>query len=229
MKIIKQETEEKTLTNKQLARRRWNAKNKEKQAARMKMYRTLNKESLSIKEKEAYLNNKEYHSKRAKEYRIKNLDKLTAYSRNYYYNNRQKCIIMVQNYNKLHKEIIAAKSKIRSIKKYKENPYHRMCHLLKNRIRDGIKTGGGKKNTNAETLLGCTFEYVRQHLASLFRPGMTWENNTKHGWHIDHKIPCASFDLTDPEQQKKCFHYTNLQPLWWYENLTKHSKLNWTI
>jgi len=46
------------------------------------------------------------------------------------------------------------------------------------------------------------------------RKGMTWENRGKGGWHIDHVLPYASFDLSDPEQQKICFHYTNLQPLW---------------
>lgn len=53
---------------------------------------------------------------------------------------------------------------------------------------------------------------------------MTWENYGVHGWHIDHIRPCKSFDLTDPEQQKECFHYTNLQPLWWWENLEKGGK-----
>jgi hypothetical protein len=55
---------------------------------------------------------------------------------------------------------------------------------------------------------------------------MTFDNFGK--WHIDHIIPCASFDLTKPEQQRQCFHYTNLQPLWAFENLSKGSKINLT-
>jgi hypothetical protein len=52
---------------------------------------------------------------------------------------------------------------------------------------------------------------------------MTREN---HGiWHIDHITPCTAFDLTDPEQQKKCFHYTNLQPLWASDNIRKGNKI----
>ena len=54
---------------------------------------------------------------------------------------------------------------------------------------------------------------------------MTWENHGRYGWHIDHIMPCSSFDLTDPEQQKKCFHYTNLQPLWAHENMSKGAKI----
>ena len=60
--------------------------------------------------------------------------------------------------------------------------------------------------------------------SSSFKTGMTRENHGKV-WHIDHIIPCASFDLTDPDQQKKCFHYTNLQPLWAKENLIKGVKI----
>jgi hypothetical protein len=54
---------------------------------------------------------------------------------------------------------------------------------------------------------------------------MSWGNYGLHGWHVDHIIPCASFDLTDPEQQRQCFHYTNLQPLWAEDNLRKSDKL----
>jgi hypothetical protein len=73
-------------------------------------------------------------------------------------------------------------------------------------------------------IYGCTIPELRSHLESQFQPGMTWDNYGLHGWHIDHIIPCASFDLTDPEQQKACFHYTNLQPLWAEENLKKRGQ-----
>jgi len=54
---------------------------------------------------------------------------------------------------------------------------------------------------------------------------MTWENHGFDGWHVDHIKPCTSFDLTDLEQQKQCFHYTNLQPLWKKENFEKRDKI----
>ena len=60
---------------------------------------------------------------------------------------------------------------------------------------------------------------LKAYLELQFTDGMTWEN--RGNWHIDHIRPCASFDLTDPEQQKQCFHYTNLQPLWAADNLAK--------
>ena len=86
-----------------------------------------------------------------------------------------------------------------------------------------IKT---KKIANTKELLGCTIEEFKQHLESQFKEEMSWENYGRKGWQIDHIKPCASFDdLSDPEQQKECFHYTNLQPLWWWENYSKHDKI----
>lgn len=39
-----------------------------------------------------------------------------------------------------------------------------------------------------------------------------------------HRSVCH-FDLRDIEQQKKCFHWTNLQPLWADDNWRKGAKL----
>ena len=58
-----------------------------------------------------------------------------------------------------------------------------------------------------------------------FQDGMNWENYGFYGWHIDHIIPCSSFDMIDPEQQKICFHYSNLQPLWAADNFRKSDKV----
>lgn len=84
------------------------------------------------------------------------------------------------------------------------------------------KAVGGSVHKAATTmkLLGCSREVLLAHLEAQFQDGMTWENYGE--WHIDHKRPCASFDLSDPEQQKACFHYSNLQPLWGIENLRKN-------
>ena len=70
-------------------------------------------------------------------------------------------------------------------------------------------------------LTGCaSWNELKIYLESKFSNGMTWENMGE--WHIDHIKPCYSFDLTDEKQQMECFHFTNLQPLWAKDNLSKN-------
>lgn len=117
--------------------------------------------------------------------------------------------------------------------RHKNNPNVKLRNRLRCRVRDALKAKDVKKTQATMDLIGCSIEVYRRHLESLFLPGMTWEN---HGaweegnpikWHIDHIKPCASFDLTDPEQQKACFHYMNTQPMWVSDNLRKSDSLEW--
>jgi len=82
-----------------------------------------------------------------------------------------------------------------------------------------LKAQSSHKISKTTELLGCSIEHLRLWLTFYFHPGMSWSNYGE--WHIDHTKPCAKFDLTDPEQQRQCFHYTNLQPLWAGENFRK--------
>lgn len=110
-------------------------------------------------------------------------------------------------------------------KKRDTDPNFRMRDVLKGRIRDGLRAQSAKKLLKTEEYLGCSFDFLRKYLESLWTDGMNWDNYGYYGWHVDHIIPCARFNLTNPEQQKQCFHYTNLQPLWAKENLSKGAKL----
>lgn len=103
--------------------------------------------------------------------------------------------------------------------KYKTDPSFRVACSLRSRIRHAL-LGTVAKQASTQSLLGCPLIWLEIHLGSLFRPGMAWEN---YGpvWHIDHRRPCASFDLTLPHQQRECFHWTNLQPLFAKENFQK--------
>lgn len=80
------------------------------------------------------------------------------------------------------------------------------------------------KSARTMDLTGCTITELRQHLEAQFVDGMDWDNYGRNGWHIDHIRPCASFDLADPDQQRQCFHYSNLQPLWEADNIRKGAK-----
>jgi len=86
-------------------------------------------------------------------------------------------------------------------------------------------SGGGMKTKRTLELLGTDIETVRQHLENQFKNGMTWNNHGIIGWHIDHIKPCSSFDLTKEEEQLQCFNYTNLQPLWYYDNIVKGKRI----
>lgn len=92
------------------------------------------------------------------------------------------------------------------------------------RIIYALKRSGQKKKYAAEKFIGCTIEFLKTYLESKFTNEMSWDNRGFRGWHIDHIRPLSSFDLSDVEQQKQAFHYTNLQPLWWQENFKKGSK-----
>lgn len=101
----------------------------------------------------------------------------------------------------------------------KSNPAYKIADLLRNRLRCAIKNKS--KRGSAVRDLGCTIQELIVYLESKFDEGMTWDNYTHSGWHIDHIIPLAAFDLTDREQILKACHYTNLQPLWAKDNYRK--------
>lgn len=94
-----------------------------------------------------------------------------------------------------------------------------------NNIRHGLNKAIARNTKTGHTieLLGCSIEELRSHLERQFKSGMTWDNYPK--WHIDHIIPLSYFDMSDPEQQKRAWHYTNLQPLWAKDNLHKNNKI----
>ena len=99
--------------------------------------------------------------------------------------------------------------------KIKSNLSSRLSDLIKNRII-------GQRTVE---LLGCDKDTFLQHLESQFTEGMTWENYGLKGWHVDHIMPISSYDLTNEDEVKKACHYTNLQPLWWQDNLEKGDKI----
>jgi hypothetical protein len=104
------------------------------------------------------------------------------------------------------------------------DPSFRLRSNLASLINTAIRKQFGAKASRTNTLIGCTITQLRQHLEAQFTDGMSWENYGRNGWHIDHIRPCASFDLTDAEHQRQCFHYTNLQPLWAADNIRKGAK-----
>lgn len=101
------------------------------------------------------------------------------------------------------------------------HPTKAIAHSLSICCCRAIKIGRASKRI--ERILGGPIEKVRAHLESLFQEGMSWSNHGVTGWHIDHVIPIAAFDLSQEENVLKCFNYTNTQPLWANHNMVKNA------
>ena len=99
-----------------------------------------------------------------------------------------------------------------------------ILNRLRARIRTAVQSNGGKKFATTERLIGCDVEFLKWYIESRFTEGMNWKKLSNGEIHIDHHIPCAEFDLTDETQQKQCFHYSNLRPLWSIDNLHKAAR-----
>jgi len=168
--------------------------------------------------KKYLLKNREKLLKQMKEYKLKNKKAIQEYNKKYKIKNRKE----ISDYNKKYR--LNNPEIIKECKKRFKQKY-RIVESLRQRIRKILKSNDLKKNSKSLELIGCDVLTLKLHLQNQFKEGMTWENYGVKGWHIDHIKPCSSFDLTDPIQQKKCFHYTNLQPLWWFDNISKRDKL----
>lgn len=127
-------------------------------------------------------------------------------------------------YNKANPKKYRASATKCTRNKRRNDPEYRLLGILRGRVGAALRGVGAKRAARTSELVGCTIPELRSHLQAMFQPGMTWENHARDGWHIDHIKPCALFDLTDPAQQRECFHYTNLQPLWAADNHAKKDK-----
>jgi hypothetical protein len=173
--------------------------------------------------KKYYQNNKNKLNERSKKWSKNNRKKCTEYQKKWRENNREKYNKIWMKYYYKNKKSINQKNVLYQRKRKKIDFHFKIKLNIKRRILLALK--GTYKSAPSLKLTGApSWEFVWAHLEKQFKPGMTKEN---HGlWHIDHVLPCSSFDLTKPEEQAKCFHYTNLQPLWASENLSKGNRIS---
>ena len=188
------------------ARIRYN-ENKKEYSEKSKQYYEKNKAVIIERARKHYENNTEQKKSYGKEYYKKNTDRVAERNKEWLNKNREK-------YRERNKE-------------WQRNKRSSDIHFiirgrLANRIREAVKNNAGGKAYSTMQLIGCTISDLKIFFEAEFEHGMTWDNMGE--WHIDHIRPCASFDLEDPEEQKKCFHWTNLQPLWALDNLRKGAK-----
>ena len=163
---------------------------------------------------------KECMKARNRMYYKKNREKCYALCLKYKQNNREKCCAWTKKYRQFPENRKRRNARMRE--RRKKDPQFKLSAYLRNRLQKALK--GNSKSASTMTLLGCSFTHLQKHLEKQFLPGMSWVN---HGpvWHIDHMMPLSFFDLTKPEEQRKACHYTNLQPMWAKENMSKQDKV----
>lgn len=210
----------------QEANLRWRLQNPEKFKETRDKVELKRKPKRKEYSKAKYAANPAPTREKVKAWRLANLDKKRQIDKKYRNTNRKK---VAKRYAAWHKN------------KLKTDLNYRIGHKLRTSLRGVLKRCGGTKFCKTAEYFGCSLKFLKFYIESLFLPGMSWDNygpgylikdgkpvynnrgetiKLKH-WCIDHVIPCASFDFTDIEQQKKCFHYSNLRPLWTEDNLGK--------
>lgn len=161
---------------------------------------------------------REYQAK----YYQKNLEKIKERSAKYRQENSEKEKERKAKYRQENSEKIKEYHAKYERERYKNDENFRIRSILRVRLSQALKSQSAKKSKRTLELVGCRIDELWEHLENQFKDGMTRQNLGE--WHIDHIKPCSLFDLTDPEQQKECHNYKNLQPLWAIDNIKKGNK-----
>jgi hypothetical protein len=168
----------------------------------------------------------------------KNPEQKAAYAARYRETNRKKANTYAKQYRIENKEIVVSKVKAwrqhnpnwervsgynikrnaSRKKRYNTNILYRLKAIYRANLTRYVYLKNGK---HTDELLGCSIEELKNYLTSKFQKGMTWGNYGK-GWHIDHIEPlCRAKTYKEFETLS---HFTNLQPLWAEDNLSKGNK-----
>lgn len=171
-----------------------------------RQYQQENKEKLAEKKRQYYKDNKGAILEHNKQYREQNKEALSKQSKQYYETNKEAII---------EKSVRYKNTKLQNDVGFRilNNCRRRICHAI----------NGESKSAKTKELIGCTVDILLKHLENQFTNGMTWNNYGE--WHIDHKKPCSLFNFENEAEQRECFNYKNLQPLWALDNLKKADKV----
>jgi hypothetical protein len=219
-------------------KKEWKLNNREHVLEYNKNYNQKNKEKLNGYKKKWEQSNSKQISNFQKNYREKNKEKLNEYQKKWKESNSEK----VKESQKKWKENNSEKVKESQKKHQKEwylknkkilnekiklkkltNPIFSISCSLRKRMSEYLRKNNILKKNKTFEIVGLNPIELSHYLESKFTEGMSWDNYGKYGWHIDHIIPLSSAK-TEKELYKFC-HYTNLQPLWAFDNLSKGSKI----
>jgi len=155
-----------------------------------------------------------------RKYRAKNPHIARIASKKWIQRNPEKRRAIVKNWTERNREKVRADYRARIA----SDPAFRLRKNLGARLVRAVHSMRARKSASTLGLTGCDMAFLMGYIEAKFTHGMTWANYGSV-WELDHRIPCASFDLTDPSHQRSCFHYTNLQPLLVFANRSKHAKV----
>lgn len=224
-----------TLEKRRLSYRAWCIRNRDSIRIRRKQYCLRNASKIKAQQAEWRLKNRQqllarkiayrnlrrdHYNKLAEAWRKSHPEERKEYQRKYYLLHQAEQIKAAASWTKENRSKVNSREKNRK----RNDPSYRIRCVLGSRLSELIRRAGGKKCDKAMTLTGCSWNCLKEYLQKRFRGEMQW-NNYGRVWEIDHRFPCVSFDLTIPEEQKRCFHYTNLQPLLCSENRRKSRSL----
>lgn len=165
------------------------------------------------------------------EYRLRDVERHRKYEREWKVASRKKNPSLVREMERrsrskstAEKKIARSKSRVKHCRDRRgSDPKYRLTCRMRARMWGALKLR--PKSGKTFDLIGCSPSELVKHLELQFTDGMSWDNYGLRGWHVDHIKPCYEFNLGDPVQQRACFHYTNLRPLWWTDNLARNKKV----
>lgn len=190
-----------------------------------KNWNSRHKKAIKLYRKQYYSEPKHKKEKKmwSRNYYIKTKEKQNLKSKQWNLEHKNEKKLMGKRWRETHKNEIRINSLAYQNRRYQTDVYFKIIKIVRSRMNDALKTQGVRKSLKTLDYLGCTALEYQNHLQSLFKTGMTMENNGKRKWQQHHKIPLFSVDLRNIEQQKKVFHYTNVVPMWEDEHKALHA------
>jgi hypothetical protein len=194
---------------------------KAKKLLQSRQWKQRNKKKVQAYRRKYWLENSEIEKMAARAWRVANPERVKEFQKQW--QESEQCKVTQRKWKSANRDHCLEYIRERR----KNDPSFAIGLRLRGLLRYHIRNRKTTKAGRTLDLLGCTLSEFLRYLESLFTDGMSWDRFGEID--IDHIRPCVSFDLTDPEQQKVCFHYTNLQPLWSSDNRKKSSMWNGKI
>lgn len=212
-------TKEEIREKNKLRMRAWRASNPDRDKSNDRKFREKNREKINSNARERRSKDPETYNERIREWRKKNVSKCTEAHNKWLKKKLSEDPEYLSRYRKTPQQVIRRNAHDKERLSY--DPSYKALRNIRRRIHTAICRAKTNKKLDTMSLLGCDIKSFMIYIESKFQEGMSWENYGVDTWHLDHIKPCSLFQLEDKEDQKKCFHFSNYQPLWAADNLAK--------